>query len=204
MYFYHSKQEHDQIVETEAPKFVQMLEQIIDFEKWGFKQTFVGFPLPAPWAWRVIYDSEWCRVCFSWDIEDPREYPVSHVSYGRLHAPSNEETILWNGKKCYCWHGIRKALYFLDGMPWQYVAEHKFEVPTAEQTFRQSRKQNWSQPEWMARMHLAFWQQYDKKLFELFDLRHPEIWKKYTEFLEEYHKFTDYPPVRYPSSYEVC
>ena len=197
-----SEQEFEDLLRTERAKYLQTLEQVFDFEKWGFKQTFVG--AASPDSWRVIYDSDWCRVLFTWNIEDRRDYPISHVYYGRLHAPSNESVIMWNGKKCHCWHDIRKALFFLDNVPWQYIAEHKFEVPTAEQTFRQSWRRNWSQPEWMARMHLAFWEQYDKKLFELFDLRHPEIWEKYTKFLEEYHKFTDYPPVIYPSLYEVC
>jgi hypothetical protein len=205
MYLSISEQEYEDLLRTERAKYLQILEQIIDFKMWGFKQTFVGAATPQPWC--VIYDSEWCRVCFTWNIEDRRDYPISHVYYGRLHAPSNEYVILWNGKNCYCWHDIRLALFFLDNVSWQdtAAARKEFKLPTAEEKFRQtSTGKGWSQPEWMARMHLAFWKQYDKKLFELFDLRHPDLWEKYTKFLEEYHKFTDYPPVIYPSLYEVC
>jgi hypothetical protein len=36
-------------------------------------------------------------------------------------------------------------------------------------------------------MHSILWEHYQNRLFELFDLRRPELWEEYREFLTEYY-----------------
>ena len=207
MYLSMSEQELRDLLKSERAKYIQTLEQYLEIKKWGFKQTYAGTALSS--SWRVIYDSEWCRVLFTWNIEDKRDYPISHVYYGRLHAPSNEYTMMWNNEKCHCWHNIRLVLYFLDNVSPQDAQanrEEKFKLPTAEENFRETSKgDDLSQPEWMARMHLAFWGQYGKNLFELFDLRRSDLWDKYIAFLKEYYELSNIPFMSYePPMHKVC
>ena len=35
------------------------------------------------------------------------------------------------------------------------------------------------------KMHMEVWEHYGKKLFELFDLRQPNLWEQYRGFLKE-------------------
>jgi len=74
--------------------------------------------------------------------------------------------------------------------------------------FEQSKMElglEWQQPEWLTRIHSSIWEHYGERLFELFDIRHPELWEKYIDFLKEYDRLNNFPPVPiYPPEYKVC
>ena len=114
------------------------------------------------------------------------------VCYGRLHVPNDEEIIAWEGQKCYCWHGdMRKLLYFLDGLSPDAAANksNQFLWPELMHEFRTSNVgTGWTQQEYMAKMHAAIWDHYGQRLFDLFDLRQPSLWKQYSLFIAEYER----------------
>ncbi len=45
------------------------------------------------------------------------------IYYGRLHAPNEETTMIWNGEECHCWHRFELALHFLDGRTPEYASK---------------------------------------------------------------------------------
>jgi hypothetical protein len=93
---------YQKIVEREFPGLVKLLETHINFEKWGFRQTFYG--VSQEFAPSLIYDSQRCRVRFIWQIADHRDGPTLAIRYGRLHAPNHQRFMSWNESYCHCWH----------------------------------------------------------------------------------------------------
>ena len=60
------------------------------------------------------------------------------------------------------------------------------------------------QPEWLIRMHAAVWEYYGNRLFELFDLRHPELWDEYTQFTKEFYVIKGLSPNISPPQNQIC
>ena len=94
------------VPDTRYQECNKLLNENLDFERWGFRQSYIlpkKFPL-------IIYDSQWCRVKFSFDHGD-RYDDRAHLSvyYGRLHAPSDDSFMVWNDEKCWCWHRVDYA-----------------------------------------------------------------------------------------------
>ena len=184
---YLTQEEMKKIMENEPPNYAHMLEQVFNFERWGFRQI-LNKSLSTD-THSVVYESEWCRVHFRWVKPDIRDgYSTSHVFYGRLHAPANEMFMMWNGEKCHCWHDVRFAIKYLDNITPQVVAENKYGWPQVMEQFIQSnRDSDWSEIKWVARTHHAAWKHYGKNLFEIFDLRRPDIWETYSAWIKEVH-----------------
>jgi hypothetical protein len=186
----------DEKTKNEFLNLVQMLEQTMDFKRWGFQKIFLGISENFPPS--VIYDSEWCRVRFNYFEPDPRDqYKKITSLYGRLHAPVNEIAILWNGEKCYCWHQLELALNFLDGLSPKDLTG-KSETPKIMEKYYRPDIQSVLglehiaasdiQPAVTVRMCASIWDHYGQELFNLFDLRHPELWEQYRLFVKEYYK----------------
>jgi hypothetical protein len=193
----------EDVVKNEFPGFIQMLEQNLDFNRWGFTRFFSGVGKYSP---IVVYASDACRVMFAWELADIRDgLAIIHVYYGRLHAPADDSIISWNGQKCYCWHQVEKALYFLDGFSPSDAAKHKFRLPSVIEQFRDSSQNSWTQQEYMAKMHAAIWKHYGQRLFDLFDLRQSSLWEQYSLFVAEYERLDPgFFLAGYPSQDKIC
>lgn len=194
----------EDVVKNEFPEFIQILERTLDFKRWGFKRVFSGVGKYAP---IVVYASEACQVMFAWELPDIRDGIVKiHVSYGRLHAPYDEYVITLKGQKCYCWHDVEKVLYFLDGLSATQAVKNKFKLPKVMEQFRESSvNKGWTQPEYMAKMHATIWEHYGQRLFQLFDLRQPLSWDRFTQFVAEYQKIRqEFSLQGYPSPDQIC
>ncbi len=110
------------------------------------------------------------------------------ICYGRLHAPNESATMIWNGEECYAWHKLKPAIHFLDGRsPLETSKAGSSHSLTDKYYEDEYRKQfHKRQPEWLMKMHMGIWQHYDKIFFELFDLRRPDLWEQYRRFLREF------------------
>jgi hypothetical protein len=154
----------------------------------------------------LIYDSEWCRINLIWGGWDPMGGNNINIRYGRLHAPTEKAVMVWNGEECHCWHRVEYGLHFLDRRAPADVAKLKFSHPITgpfyEEEFRQ--KYYRRQPEWLAQMHATIWQHYGKPLFELFDLRRPDLWEQYRRFLKEVYDIAGRSPAIRPPLDKVC
>ena len=163
---------------------IHLIQEHINFEKWGFEQTHISQKHGYP---KIIYDSEWCRVKFSYrsygEMHDQSD--VLEIMYGRLHAADKEDSILWNGEPHLCWHHISLALCFLDGMSTEEAAKALWNHPIIAEYKKSKEMQNISQPNKESEMHAIIWEKYEHRLFELFDLRRPDLWGKYSVFIKE-------------------
>lgn len=173
----------------------------LDLDLWGFKESYTSSK-----HGKLVYDSEWCRVKLVWEGWDPLGGNSISIYYGRLHAPNEKAIMIWNGEDCHCWHGFEHALHFLDGRTPADIARndmfHSLTDQFYELEFRQSFHRR--QPEWLTRMNAAVWRQYDKQFFELFDLRQPDLWKRYRHFLKELYDIKGRSPNINPPFDKVC
>jgi hypothetical protein len=176
-------------------------QSILDLNLLGFKESYRSAKLG-----KLIYDSEWCRISLIWGGWDPLEGNSIHIRYGRLHAPNEKTTVFWNGEDSRCWHRVEHPLHFLDQRAPVEVAQldysHSLISPFYEAELREKYRSR--QPEWLAQMHLTIWQHYGKRLFELFDLRRPDLWQQYRQFLKEVYDIEGRFPEIEPSLDKVC
>jgi|SRR5688572_3233452 len=192
------------------------VERIIDLAKWGFGQRSQLFRKDSPSTAHpsgngqyatVIYTSEYCRVMF---LMEPtgigRSFGVS-VFYGRLHAPDDSFTIQWNGDSCYCWHSLERfrTLLFLDGVSSEEAERNgakydlfldKFPDPPKDIDFI----------EFPIKRQVDIWKRYSERLFRLFDLRQPDLWIQYTQYVQMYYSIQRhrFKTVFTPSLDRIC
>jgi hypothetical protein len=163
-------------------EMTRIAHDLLSLTIWGFKESYRSAS-PA----ELIYDSEWCRLSLTWGGWDYMGGNSISIHYGRLHAPDEKAKMVWNGEECHCWHDFNQALHFLDGRSPAEAAEldysHSITDPFYEESFRQKYERR--QPEWLALMQVTIWQHYGIRFFELFDLRRPDIWSEYRQFLHE-------------------
>lgn len=167
----------------------------------GFRESYRS-TTPA----KLIYDSEWCRISFIWGGWDSSVGNSIYIRYGRLHAPNENITKIWNGEDCRCWHDFDYALHFLDKRTPADAAKLDYSHPITDPFYEEGFQQKFSrrQPEWLAQMHIAIWQHYGKRFFELFDLRQPDLWEEYQQFLKEVYDIKGRRPYIKPPLDKVC
>jgi hypothetical protein len=154
----------------------------------------------------IIFNSQFCRVNFTWEGWDQQGGNIVHIYYGRLHAPNDDATMLWENEECYTWHRFEHVLHFLDGRSPAEAAEMDFLVPTLKKHYEaEYRKQyRFRQPEWSIKMHSEIWNSYGTKLFEVFDLRKPDLWEKYRQFLKDLYDIQGRPAYIDPPMDKIC
>lgn len=176
----------------------ELIEKFLPIQKWRFTEN-IRFDVREP---SIIYNSEWCRMRFF--IEWERNYEIVHISYGRLHAPNNAWKMEWNGEECRCWHdysALHLIFSFLDGdsvqdayktnISWLYEKREKIRHPLIQSymsSMKNPNNETWSKERIFAeylKFHSSIWEHYGLCFFELFDLRHPELWEKYRGFLRK-------------------
>ena len=182
-------------------EMTRVAQSFLDLGRWGFKTSYISAK-----SGNLIYDSEWCRVNLVWGGWDYGSGNSISIYYGRLHAPNEEAAMIWNGEECRCWHDFDDALHFLDRLNPIDAAKqnvsHSITDPFYEEAFRKNFDRR--QPEWLAQMHISIWQHYGKRFFELFDLRRPDLWEEYRQFLREVYDIRGRRPYIKPPLDRVC
>jgi len=182
-------------------EMTRIAQTVLRLESRGFKESY-----HSSTTGELIYDSEMCRINLIWDGWDPLDGNSMHIHYGRLHASDEETTIIWNGEGCRCWHRVEYPLHFLDKRTPAQAAElnysHILKTSFYEDEFRQKFYRR--QLEWTAQMHITIWQYYGNRLFDLFDLRRPDLWQQYQQFLKEVYDIKGRNPAIKPSLDKVC
>ena len=181
----------------------------LGLEKWGFQERvrlneMDGLKIPL-----VTYDSQWCRMKISFSEWNPphqsQEYTVDFY-YGRLNAPNDRSTFIWNSEECHCWHGVVKALHFIDRSTPEHAAQNLFSHDLIKQfrSMLSAKDLPYKLPEWEIRKHAYIWERYAPRLFELFDLRRPDLWEQYRKFLKEVYDIKGRSPNIKPPLNCVC
>ncbi len=182
---------------------VQEMLRVIDhfskIKEWNFNESYRSEN-------EIIYDSKWCRVSIVWGGWDPIGGNSISIHYGRLHAPNEKATMVWEGEDCNAWHGLKPTLYYIDGLsPVEAVNTNSFHKLTDkyhEEEFRKAYHRR--QPEWLMKMHMDIWGYYGVRFFELFDLRRPDLWTDYRLFLKEFYDIKGRRKSIIPSLDKVC
>jgi hypothetical protein len=199
------KLHRDHLPNTKLQECHGILARFFNFEGWGFEQSYIR-PKYYP---TIIYDSEWCRIRFAFDGSgDQHDHRTHlHVYYGRLHASSADSFMVLNKEQHWCWHSVEYALNFLDGLSPEAAIKVEY-CPKVKEQYRQSnlakKLTESSQAEWMSGMESEIWKQYGQRLFELFDLRRPELWEQYANFIKEFHRIKKSESYGYPSYDKIC
>jgi len=165
----------------------EMFRVVDEFSKlklWSFKESFRSNK-----GTELIYDTEWCRMSIVWGGWDPMGGNSISIYYGRLHAPNESVTMIWDGEECHAWHSFKPAIHFLDGRSPMETSEMKASHPLTDKYFEEEFRQKFHrrQPEWLMKMHMDIWDYFGRKFFELFDLRQPDLWEQYKIFLKEFY-----------------
>jgi hypothetical protein len=182
-------------------EMARVAKSALDLTLWRFSESYRSAS-----AGKLIYDSGSCRIKFVWEGWDYGGGNSMSIYYGRLHAPNEETTMVCNDEQCHCWHDFDFALHFLDGRTPTDAARLHYSHPITDPFYEEEFRQRFSrrQPEWLAQMHLAIWQHYGNRFFELFDLRRPELWEKYRQFLKEVYDIKGRSPRIKPPLDKVC
>ncbi len=193
--------------ELKCNEMIEIAEQFLPLNSWDFRQSDrLVAPHPI-----VIYDSEWCRLKLLWEGWDMYAGDTVMVYYGRLHAVSDKFTMKWKGEECYCWHDIKMVINVLDGLSPKEAFEQLYvhgQWPRVMEEFKESEVGKSlvdKQPEWLIRMHAVAWEHYGQRFLEMFDLRRPDLWEKYVDFLKKYHRLVNKGPIPIdPPLYKAC
>jgi hypothetical protein len=206
-----NKKQHEDFIQNEFPVLIEMLNKHLDFKRWGFKLTHTG--ILSQYMPYIVYQSNQCQIRIRWDPDRPYVSPKLDMTYGRLHAPTDQYFMSWNGEECYCWHEIGKILNFLDGLSPSDTSNREFMVPRKMKSFYEKNKSlARDQHEYIIKLHAYIWDSYGQRFFDVFDLHHLDLWNQYIDFLKEYYvnldkqsKFKGIPPsANKPPLYKIC
>lgn len=182
-------------------EMTRLAENSLHLARWDFKESFHS-DKPG----KLIFDSEQCRVSLIWGGWDYMGGNNIHIRYGRLHAPNEKATMIWGGEECRCWHDFDYALHFLDDRAPADAAKLNYSHPITDPFYEEEIRQKFHhrQPEWLAHMHVTIWQHYGRRLFDLFDVRRPDLWRQYRQFLKAVYDIEGRIPEIKPSLDKVC
>jgi hypothetical protein len=186
-----------------------LIEETLEIKGWNFSPTYTKFIKPN--NYKLIYDSEWCRVKIMFSRMHFPETDKLLIDYGRLHAPNEEPFMVWNGERCRCWHNVLDPLRFLDSQTasaTQAQSAADTQLPPIVRDFRKSKLGKKLLNEYPPKSTLVLqdtiWTHYGERLFELFDLRRPDLWDEYRHFLKEYYSSLGLKPSYGPPHESVC
>jgi len=180
-----------------APQFKAGIERQLDFDRWGFRLAYAGARPTASVV--LVYESPKCRVQFGYvrgrftrpqaRVGEGAEEEASY-GYGRLHAPDEEDTVTIDGKEYVAWHYPPDLMNYLEYRNRRFSLEQVAAAPQLPLVWReikeeQERKQIGNRLEaWAARIALS-WERYAPELFDILDLRRPELWEGYRRFRQD-------------------
>ena len=186
-----------------------LIEDTLDFEIWNFRMTFHDFSKMSRQI--IIYDSQSCRIKFSFSRERWPSYDELRIKYGRLHATTDGSFMEWQGQNCHCWHDYRHPLRFLDGINPQVSVDDdkmgKFAPQISEEFSKSTEGSKLLEkypPAYVLALEKKIWEYYGQKLFDLFDLRKPELWEQYRNYLRYYYHLIGKETLYGPPNENVC
>lgn len=208
------KAEHEKILQD---RLIRRAEQYLDLKRWMFKLNYKSYSN----GYVAIYDSSFCRLRCSLSLDPRDKDDTIGISYGRSHAPDENNYIVYQGKNCQVWHDFLMGYVgqFLDGITPHKLARARIEHISIPSRARKAFEENamgkeLRSPVWGLRLEEFAWEYYGNDLFELFDIRRSEKWEEYRHFLIELYneliknpnekKILDERPQWKPFPWQVC
>jgi hypothetical protein len=177
---------------NDFPSLVKAITDYLEFSKWGFDiQIFrSGTRDTDGTASAILFQSQSCKFEIVTFRDRPSDQPEIYFFYGRLHAPDGKTVMTWDGKECRCWHNhlfLYVVLGFLDGLSPQELVRKEFAYePEIVSKFEREAPAEWSKHEYFAREHNTIWNHYGERLFDVFDIRKPDLWKQFTDYYQSF------------------
>jgi hypothetical protein len=183
--------------ELKCKEMTELAERFLPLSEFGFQKSEV---LTEPYA-RIIYDSEKCRIQLLWEGWDMYTGDTVSIYFGRLHAPSDKFTMIWNDEEYHCWHDVKQVVDFLDGLSPQDSIDQLYKHGKAPRVMEEFDKSDigqslaFKQPERNVRRHAKVLEYFKERLIDVFDLRRPDLWEDYVDFLRKYYRLKSTGPI---------
>jgi len=155
--------------------------QYLPLARFGFYETY------RDGQGLLILNSEWGRVRFSatWEQHPYNHYDGKYelsIYYGRLHAPNQDVGMKWQGEICECW--LATWHYMFEFIDHAFPNQSRVSDNDIFDEFRKKSKEFPNGIHWRLAYTAEVWKYYTPQLFELFDLRRPELWEQYRDWLK--------------------
>jgi hypothetical protein len=174
-------------MEIDFVELIQTAENYQPLKDWGFTLSTKQEGDPESW---LVYTSQWCKMKIHYRRDFHQRIPEDSVDiyYGRIHALNDSLIMEQNGQRYHCWlSSVDQNLLFkyLDGHSpveaMQYTPRPQWLKDYSSKT-QETNKAGESKLVYMK----AFWDHYGLRFFELLDIRRPDLWDGYINFLKGY------------------
>jgi hypothetical protein len=174
-------------------ELIQLVENYQPMKDWGFTLSTKQEGDPESW---LVYTSQWCKIKIHHrrDFHQQMREDSLTIYYGRIHALDDSPTMEHEGQMYFCWFSPDELAYsFLDGKSPEEAFKSRFDTPQfLRDLFARAKESENKVPRLPGESHLRFqkaiWDQYGLRFFELLDIRRPDLWDGYINFLKEYAK----------------
>ena len=188
----------------------EMIKRILEPKKWGFRESYREVIYEYPF--QVNYDSQWCRISFVRTSSGRWKKGISlSVHYGRLHVPNNLPTLLeWRKSECRPWFSEWYILLpFLEGVSPEKAGKEHWKPDFIYPYIENVPKTEDGNAERRLKRERAVWDCYGTDLFEVFDVRQPELWERFKKYIQAYYDAQGWkqpPREKYPlpPPWELC
>jgi hypothetical protein len=180
-------------MQIDFSELLQLVENYQPMKDWEFTLSAKQEGDPES---SLVYTSQWCKIKIhhrkdfhQWMREDSLT-----IYYGRIHALDDSPTMEHEGQMYFCWFRPGDLAYsFLDGKSPEEAFKSRFDTPQfLTDLFARAKETENKVPRLPGESHLEFqkaiWDQYGLRFFELLDIRRPDLWNGYINFLKEYAK----------------
>ena len=176
-------------MQIDFSELLQTAENYQPLKDWGFALSAKHEGDPVSW---LVYKSEWCKIKIHHrkDFHQQMREDSVNIYYGRIHALDDSLIMEHEGQKYHCWldSGDQNLIYkYLDGQ-------------SPEEAMQYAMRPQWFK-DYLAKIqdsdnlgeskliyYQGYWEHYGLRLFELLDIRRPDLWDSYISFLKEYAK----------------
>ena len=175
-------------MEIDFVELVQTAENYQPLKDWGF--TLSAKQEGAPVSW-LVYTSQWCKIKIHHrrDFHQQVREDSLNIYYGRVHALDDSPTMEHEGQMYHCWLSSVDwflVCAFLDGQSPEETFNTIISRPKWFEEYLANAPESKNEGEARLIYHKGYWDHYGLQLFELLDIRRPDLWDRYINFLKEY------------------
>ena len=177
-------------MQIDFPELLQTVENYQPMKDWGFTLNAKQEGDPVSW---LVYTSQWCKmkIYHRRDFHQQVREDAMHIYYGRAHALNDSLVMERDGQRYHCWLSsvdLELVFNFLDGQTPEEAMQSIIGRPQWLKDYLAATPRTGVAGESQLRYQAAYWDHYGLRFFELLDIRRPDLWDGYINFLKEYAK----------------
>jgi hypothetical protein len=174
-------------MEIDFVELIQTAENYQPLKDWGFTLSAKHVGDPESW---LVYKTQWCKmkIYHRKDFHHYMRDDAVHIYYGRVHALDDTQTMEHEGKMYSCWlPDTQLVRSYLDGQSPEEAMQYA-PRPQWLKDYLANTPRTDTAGESQLQYQGAYWDHYGIRFFELLDVRRPDLWDGYINFLKEYAK----------------